>query len=193
MEIAIINESLFKQNSPIKEDTIISKFVPYILIAQKMYVERIIGRPLLEELQDQIKEAQGSTVDPDDPAYPITPDNQALILEIAPTLSFYSVYQGLPFHWAEIVNKGITVRESENSKAVELKDLAQLRRWLKDDAEYLSTRLVAYMCGCKEKYPDWKPGAGYDCGCGCGGDTGSKAVPLDAGIYIPKRRRKSCD
>lgn len=186
MEIAIINEALFKDNSPIKEDTIITKFVPYIIIAQKMYLERILGRPLLEELQDQIKTAAET---PDADPYPITPDNQALIIEIAPALSFYAVYQGIPFHWAAIVNKGITLRESENSKATDIKDIAQLRRWLKDDAEYLARNLVTYMCGCKSKYPLWKPGTGYGCGCGCDGDNGSKSVPLDAGIFIPKRRR----
>lgn len=187
MEIAIISEELFKENSPIKDDTIITKFVPYILIAQKMYIERIIGRPLLEELQSQIAQAQET---PDANPYPITPENQALILEIAPALSFYAVYQGIPFHWAAIVNKGITVRESENSKGVGINDIAQLRRWLKDDAEYLANKLVSYLCGCTDKYPAWKPGSGYDCGCGCNGDTGSKSVPLDAGIFIPKRRKR---
>jgi len=189
MEIAIISEPLFRDNGPVKDDTIIKKFVPYILIAQKMYIERIIGKPLLEELQDQIKQAQET---PDADPYPITPDNQALILEIAPALSHYSVYQGIPFHWAAIVNKGITVRESENSKSTDIKDIAQLRRWLKDDAEYLAKKLVSYLCGCKSKYPTWKPDTGYDCGCGCDGNTGSKSVPLDAGIYIPNRRHRNC-
>lgn len=186
MEIAIITEKLFKENSPIMDDTIITKFVPYIIMAQKMYIERIIGRALLEELQDQIKDAQEN---PDAEPYPITPENKALILEIAPALSFYSVYQGIPFHWAAIVNKGITLRESENSGAVDIKDIGQLRRWLKDDAEFMAQRLVTYMCGCKSNYPLWRPGEGYGCGCGCDGEGGSNKVPLDAGIFIPKRRK----
>jgi hypothetical protein len=40
MEIILINEEIFKENSPIKDDTIITKFVPYLSIAQKMYIER---------------------------------------------------------------------------------------------------------------------------------------------------------
>lgn len=32
MEIILINEELFRENSPIKDDTIITKFVPYISI-----------------------------------------------------------------------------------------------------------------------------------------------------------------
>lgn len=182
MEVVLINEELFKENSPIKDDTIITKFVPYISIAQKMYLERILGKPLTDELKDQVKAAsqQGATGDE------ITPENQALILILAPALSFYAVYQGIPFHWAAIVNKGITVRESENSKAVDIKDIAQLRRWLKDDAEEFCRDLIDYLCLCRDKYPLWQPGKGW----GCGGETdeGSAQSPLDAGIFVPKRR-----
>lgn len=182
MEVVLINEELFKENSPIKDDTIITKFVPYISIAQKMYIERILGKPLSDELKDQVKAASrtGATSDK------ITPENQALILILAPALSFYAVYQGIPFHWAAIVNKGITVRESENSKAVDIKDIAQLRRWLKDDAEEFSRDLIDYLCRCRDKYPLWKPGKG----CICGDETGEGTTqsPFDTGIFIPKRR-----
>lgn len=177
MEVVLITEDLFKENSPIKDDTIVTKFVPYISIAQKMYIERILGRPLTDELKLQIKAAN------------LTPVNQALILKLAPTLSFYAVYQGIPFHWAAIVNKGVTARESENSKAIDLKDLAQLRRWLKDDAETFSRDLVTYLCLCHDKYPLWQPDKG--CGCGCPEDDsgGSTETQFDTGIYIPKQYR----
>lgn len=182
MEVLLINEELFKENSPVKDDTIITEFVPYINIAQKIYIERILGKPLTDELKLQVKAASkpGATGDE------ITPENQALILILAPALSFYAVYQGLPFHWAAIINKGITVRESENSKAIDIKDLAQLRRWVKDDAERFALDLVEYLCRCRSRYPLWQP----DKGCGCGGDTdeGTAHTEGDFGVYIPKRR-----
>ena len=181
MEVALISEALFKENSPIKDDTIIAKFVPYIGIAQRMYLDKLLGRALVEELQAQIKAAQ---VEPTPDPYPITEHNQALLQLIAAPLSFYAVYQGIPFHWAAIINKGITVRESENSKAVDIKDIAQLRRWLKDDAEFLIGQLVEYLCECGENYPLWK--SGDYCGKGCDGST-TNNLPFDAGIYIPTR------
>ena len=55
MGVVLINEELFKENSPVKDDTIITKFVPYISIAQKIYIERILGKPLADELKEQIK------------------------------------------------------------------------------------------------------------------------------------------
>lgn len=179
MEIAIINEELFKLNSPIKDDTSIGKFVPYIIMVQGMYIKPLIGIPLYEELQTQIKAA---SVVPPPAVNPITPANQALILEIAPALSFYAVYQGLPFHWASLVNKGVTILESENSKGVDIDDIAQLRRWLLDDATRLMGLLRSYLGGCS-LYPLYKPD---DCGC----DTAAHQTPLNQGIYIPQRKRK---
>ncbi len=180
MEVLLINEDLFRANSPIKDDTIITKFIPYISIAQKMYIERILGKPLTDELKDQINSAsqEGATGDE------ITPENQALILMLAPALSFYAVYQGIPFHWAAIVNKGVTLRESENSKSLDIKDISQLRRWLKDDAEEFGRDLINYLRGCRNKYPLWKPGRG----CGCEENEGSEQSPFDTGVFIPKRK-----
>lgn len=176
----LINETLFKEYSPIKTDTNIEDFVPYIGIAQTMYINKVLGKPLLKELEDQIKAASEN---PDAVPYPITPENKALLRMIAPALSFYAVYQGLPFHWAAIVNKGVTIRESENSKGVDVKDIAQLRRWLKDDAEFLLTQLIEYLCECGANYPLWKPG-NYCGGCGCDDNT---TKTFDTGIFIPKR------
>ena len=175
----LITEKLFKEFSPITADTGIEDFVPYIGIAQRMYLNKVLGRPLLMELESQIKEAQDN---PEASPYPISDHNKALLLMIAPPLSFYAVYQGLPFQWAKIVNKGLTLRESENSKGVSIKDLAQLRRWLKDDAEFLLNELTAYLCECKANYPLWQAG-NY-----CGSCDNAKQTPeFDAGIYIPKR------
>lgn len=220
MEVAIISEKLFIENGPIKETTLVSKFIPYIILAQKIYLEPILGKALLTQLQTQIKAASGYTppdppdppsdndfTDPDDffdggtdqpedpeepedpEINPITPHNQALLLEIAPVLSMYAVYQGLPFHWAAIVNKGVTLRESENSEGVELKTLSQLRRWVKDDAETLAKQLVRYLCSCKGNYPLWAPTDEYGCG-SC--EDNATLSPRDHGIFIPKRKRKCC-
>lgn len=180
MELALINEALFKENSPIKDDTIISKFVPYIVLAQKIYLKEILGAPLYDELQTQIKAAN---VIPAPTVNPITEDNRALLVMIAPALSMYAVYQGIPFHWAAIVNKGVTLRNSDNSDAVNIKDIAQLRRWLKDDAEVLAKELISYLSNC-DKYPLWKPEANCS---GIATGTGSTKSPFEAGIYIPKR------
>jgi hypothetical protein len=151
MEIIFITEEIFKEYSPVTYDTVVENFHPYILIAQKMYIERVLGKPLSDELKEQIK------------ADDLTPENQALILQIAPALAFYAVYQGIPFHWAKIVNNGITVGTSENSSGLGIDDIAQLRRYLRDDAQVWLQDLISYLLGCRETYLLWQP----EKGCGC--------------------------
>ena len=171
--IALINEELFKLHSPITGNTDLTEFIPYLSIAQELYIAPILGDSLMSELKDQI--ANNS----------LTDINGDLIVRIAPALSFYCIYQGLPFHWATIVNKGITIRESENSKGIDINDVAQLRRWIRDDAEIFVKLLIDYLCSCQANYPLWKPNQNY-CG-GCNGGNGSRAV-FDSGFYFPKRR-----
>lgn len=168
METPLINQELFIENSPVKEDTVITKFVPYIAEAQLMYLEELLGLPLYAELQAQIK------------LNALSPANKALIKIIAPALSHYAVYLGLPWHWAAIVNKGFTVRESENSKAVDINDLGQMRRWVMDTANFFLRRLIKYLCSCRAQYPTWQ--AGDNCGGGCGKESFKDDF---AGFYLP--------
>lgn len=167
--IAIISEELFLEHSPIKENTVLTKFVPYVKIAQRLYIKPILGDPLLNELQEQVK------------ANDLTPHNKALILEIAPALSFYSVYQGLPMHWATIQNKGITKLSSENSEALEINDLGQIRRWTLETAEVFADQLRDYLKRCAEHYPTYRPERSA-----CDDNRGADNT-LDFGIFIPKR------
>lgn len=84
--IVLINEALFKLHSPVTDNTVITEFIPYLSIAQELYIEPIIGTALSEELKQQIS------------TNTLTPENGDLIIKIAPVLSFYTVYQGLPLN-----------------------------------------------------------------------------------------------
>lgn len=173
--IPLISESLFKQHSPITYNTDITEFVPYICIAQELYIESVIGTSLMAQLKEQIQDNA------------LSPVNSDLLLKIAPALSFYAVYQALPFHWASIVNKGVTIRESENSKGVDIRDIAQLRQWIKDDADMLRNQLIDFLCRYRSSYPLWRP----DRGCGCEEDMqneGSSRKSFDSGFYFKKSR-----
>ncbi len=160
-QIPLINEKLFKLHSPVTSNTDITEFVPYIYIAQELHIAEILGLQLTEELSEEIDNNN------------LSPENSELILRIAPALSFYTVYQALPFHWATIVNKGITIRESENSKGVDIKDLAQLRQWIKNDAEILRNQLIAFLEANRDKYPLWT----YNDKCG-------KEEKFDSGFFF---------
>jgi hypothetical protein len=131
-----------------------------------------------EALMSELKEQTGSNS--------LTAENSDLILRLAPALSFYAVYQALPFHWATIVNKGITIRESENSKAVDIKDLAQLRQWIKNDADMLKSQLMDFLCRCSAYYPLWRPQD--DC-CNSAISGGPSRKLFDSGFYFTKKKK----
>lgn len=171
--ITLINEKLFKLHSPITGNTDLAEFIPYLSIAQQLYIAPILGEPLLSELTDQIKNNT------------LTTANSDLLVKVAPALSFFAVYQGLPFHWASIVNKGITVRESENSKGIDIEDVAQLRRWIRDDAEIFVKFLVDYLTTSKANYPLWKPD--NNSYCSEHSSDGMTNVRFDSGFYFPTR------
>lgn len=167
---ALINDELFKRHSPITANTDLTEFVPYLSIAQELYIAPLLGESLIGELINQITNNT------------LSDTNSHLIIKIAPALSFYTVYQGLPFHWASIVNKGITIRESENSKGVNINDVAQLRRWIRDDAEIFVQLLIDYLCKQRSDYPLWKPDRDYCSNC----DQTNKSF-FDSGFYFPRK------
>lgn len=170
----LINEQLFKQHSPVTSATDITEFIPYICIAQELYIEPVLGSCLMDELKKQVVENNLSVA------------NSDLIIRIAPALSFYTVYQALPFHWATIVNKGITIRESENSRSVDIKDIAQLRRWMLNDADILRNQLAAFIQKHKDDYPLWKPEQQFSCD--CSEENGGRHT-FDSGFYFPNTNR----
>jgi hypothetical protein len=163
IQTPLISEKLFKLHSPVTSATDIAEFVPYIAIAQELHIAPVLGAPLMDELRTQVA------------TNALTPENSALMLKIAPALSFYAVYQALPFHWATIVNKGVTIRESENSKGIDIKDLAQLRQWIKNDADLLISLLTAFLDAHRAQYPLWRPASP------CGGNK-----PFDSGFFFGK-------
>lgn len=166
----IITEDLFRTYAPIEDATEIKKFVRYIVLAQQTYIKPILGEFLLAELVEQVKSNS------------LTDINSDLIIEVAPLLSSYAVYQGYPFVWASILNKGVTVRSSENSQAITVKDIGQLKKWLLDTINIQQKQLIDYLKKCKESYPLWRP---IDCGCS-ESDTGSDRVNFNSGFYFPK-------
>lgn len=165
----LINDDLFRLHSPITSNTDLTEFIPYLSIAQELYIAPLLGERLMSELKLQIETNS------------LTETNSNLIVKLAPALSFFAVYQGLPFHWASIVNKGITIRESENSKGVNIGDVAQLRQWIRSDADIFVGLLIEFLCVEKDRYPHWKPSKNYCSTCE------SVDTNFDSGFYFPKK------
>ncbi|KAA6347894.1 hypothetical protein EZS27_004674 [termite gut metagenome] len=173
--ILLITEELLKLYSPFPENFETEAVIPFVNIAQKLFLEEVLGLPLVAELKVQIKDND------------LTEENSTLIVEIAPALSLYSYYEFLPFGWAKILNKSLTVKESENSKAVSISDMSQLRLIIKNDADVFLRKLIDFLCSCKENYPLWKPKDISICKCSCEDTEGTNIKGFDTGIYFKKK------
>lgn len=129
-----------------------------------MYLKPILGKGVYFELQDQVNNGD------------LTPANQALILKIAPCLSWYAVYQALPFHRNAIVNKGVTQDNSDNSTNPSFEEFANTQAYVRNTADFYKRELLEYLCECRKEYPLWTPFKG----CGCGD------LPANFGFFFPK-------
>ena len=107
----LITEEYFKTYSPIPDNYNIKEIKPYFHVAEKLWIEPIIGMPLYEELLDEVEKDE------------VTPENATLLLNIYPLLAFAITYESLPFVGYHLSQVGITKGKSEISEPVSINDV----------------------------------------------------------------------
>lgn len=171
-ETLLISEELLKLYSPLSKNISVDKVYPYLHLAQPYFLEPILGRALLEELQEQIEEDE------------LTDTNKALIIKIAPVLANYATYLAMRSLTYSITEKGITRENSENSSTIDRNELGDYILNIKNLAEMHTEVLIKFLCNCKELYPLWRPE--NECNCSKYMPTdGSNKNDLKFTIYFP--------
>lgn len=179
-ETLLISEELLKLYSPISKNVGIDKVYPFIHLAQPYYIQPILGKPLTEELQLQIEEDA------------LTPENKALILKIAMPLAMWTSYLAVRGLGYSITQKGLTKEKSENSESLNEKEMGEYILSLKNQAEMATELLIAYLCGCRDLYPLWKPSV--ECKCNKYEPTeGDNHRTYKNLIYFPNQSNDDCD
>ena len=179
-ETLLITEELLKLYSPLSKNISVDKVYPYLHLSQPYYIEPILGKALMTELQIQ--------VDNDE----LTDENKALIIKIAPALSNWATYLAMRSLTYSITEKGITREHSDNSETISEKELGEYIINLKELAEMHTELLIKYLCNCKDLYPLWRPEQSCNC---------EKYLPTDGSaenkyhdlVYFPNKKNKGCD
>jgi len=115
---------------------------PFILTAQTVHLEQILGTALFNDIVTNI---QADTV---------AGGNKTLLDDyIQPCLIQWSVYEALPFLNYKFTNKSVATKSSDNSDPVELNELQYLRGTVRDIAEYLSQRITDYLKANPDTFP----------------------------------------
>lgn len=178
-ETLIISEELLKLYSPISKNVGVDRVFPYVHLAQPYYITPIVGQPLMEELQEQV---DNNT---------LTTENKALILKIAMPLAMWTSYLAVRGLGYSFTQKGLTKEKSENSESVNEKEMGEYILSLKNQAEMATDLLIAYLCGCRDLYPLWRPSVECNCAKYDVGD-GSNKNTLHNLIYFPKKAHNGC-
>ena len=171
IEQPLISEQLLKLYSNISRNVDIVKVLPYVILAQKFYIEPILGSPLYEDLQKQISKKEELGVE-------ITPEYQGLLLKVAPVLALYVDYLSIRPLAYSITEKGITKQNSENSSSIDADELGQYMLDIKNKAEMAAKLLVDYLSKC-DLYPLYRPN--------CDIKTDTSLIIDRSSIYFPKK------
>ena len=156
----LITEEYFKAYSPISDNYNIKDIKPYFHVAEKLWIEPIVGTPLYEELLDEVEKDE------------VTPEHATLLLNIYPLLSFAIVYESLPFVSYHLSQVGITKGKSENSDSVSIKDVNYISTQLRNQCETMKMLLKKFLDEHAEHYPLYYAADNVECNCDdeCGWD-----------------------
>ena len=149
----LITEEYFKTYSPISDNYNIKDIKPYFHVAEKLWIEPIIGTPLYEELLDEVEKDE------------VTPENATLLLNIYPLLAFAIVYESLPFVGYHLSQVGITKGKSENSEPVSINDVNYISTQLRNQCETMKKLLKKFLDENAEHYPLYYADNTVDCNC----------------------------
>ena len=142
------NKVLFLSVDYLRDNTVINGNVdsellePFILTAQNVHIETIVGTRLYNSIITSIE------------ADTLAGDNKTLVDEyLQPALLQWALYESLPFINYKLTNKAILSKSSENSEAIELDELHYLRTNVRDVAEYMSERATKFLKANTDLYP----------------------------------------
>ncbi len=140
------NRVLFLSVDYLRDNTVINGNVdsellePYILMAQNVHIEPLVGTKIYNDLINTI----GS----------LSADNKTLLDDyLQPALLQWALYEVLPFINYRLTNKAISTKNSDNSDPVGLDELHYLRQSVRDVAEYLSERATVFLKANTDLYP----------------------------------------
>lgn len=134
------NTALMLTAQYVKDNTVINNNVdneliePFIIQAQNVRIESILGTGLFNELCTQIiNNSVGS-------------DNKVLLDSyVLPALKEWVVYESLPFLNYKMTNKAVSKKNSDNSEPADLSEIRYIRESVRNIAEYMSNRIVEYL------------------------------------------------
>lgn len=179
-DVKFVSEQRLKTYTALDENIRVKDITPFILNAQDIYLQPILGTKFYKHLKDQIL------------TNTLSSDEDLLVDDyIAKPTMYYSLYLMLPTLKYKIVDKGILNGASEDTTATTLDELKYLRQSTIDTAEFFAKRLLEFLKDNPGMFPQYEnPGVK--------GMLPDRSTPYFSGLVtkIPNRNRniiKDCN
>ena len=153
--VLFISEDKLKDLTAINLNVDVNLIRPYILQAQKLYIETKLGTDLTQKLKDLIVAGTVGAVGN---------ENYATLLNdyIPEVLVNFSFYHAIPFLRFKIENGNIYSKTSETGNALSTDEAQHLREEIRNTAEYYTERLISYICNNNTLFPEYNTNTGAD-------------------------------
>lgn len=150
--VLFLSEDYLKSFSIINDNTDMKVITPLIEKIQDQRIQTAIGSGLYNQLKTQIT------------AGTVTSLNETLLDDyIIKAMIWWVMYEAPMVFVFRFMNKGVMVKNSDNSTPANLAEIDRLRDGFKNDAEWYTNRIVKYLQENANSYPLYdNPGDGVD-------------------------------
>lgn len=151
MSNLIISENYLKEYTTINNNVDIKIVTPVIQEAQTFYILPILGTQLYNQIISQV----GSNT--------VSAANVTLLDNyVVPCLMYYVKCELIPEMKYRMMNKGVMIKNSENSQPADLTEIQFLMDRAKNKAEELAERTTRFLRHNSATYPLYTANAQYD-------------------------------
>jgi hypothetical protein len=146
-----ISEDKLKSSTAIQQNVDVDFLLPFVVEAQKLFIETRLGTDLTQKLKDEII------------AGTLAGDYKTLVdTYIGDCLPGFSFYQAFPYLRFKVENGNIYSKTSETGNALSTEEAQHMREEIMNTAEYYSQRMIDYIRNNIGSFPEYNTNSGAD-------------------------------
>ena len=153
--VLFISEAKLKDSTAINLNVDPNTILPYILQAQRIYIEPKIGTDLYEKLESLI--TAGTIGNVGNEAYKTLVDEY-----IGDCLPSFAFHMCIPYLRFKTENGNIYSKTSETGNALSTEEAQHLREEVRNNAEYFTERMIKYITNNITLFPEYNTNSGAD-------------------------------
>jgi len=153
--VLFISEAKLKDSTAINLNVDPQILLPYVLQAQRIYIEPKLGTTLYEKLESLI--TAGTIGNVGNEAYKTLVDEY-----IGDCLPSFAFHMCIPYLRFKTENGNIYSKTSETGNALSTEEAQHLREEVRNNAEYFLERMISYITNNITLFPEYNTNSGAD-------------------------------